>query len=150
MNDDPSRPRRARLLAALTLLVTFAAGGVVGAAVENARDRMHGPPRGAGREAHFLAAERQLAERLELSPAQRDSIRSIVRHDRALADSIFREMRPRVRARFDSTLSAIEGVLTPAQREEFRKIRDEHHPRHRGHHPGGPGQGHPIPPPHGP
>jgi hypothetical protein len=121
---------RMRILAVLTLLVVFVAGGLVGAAVERGRD--HGPrgdrpPRGGGRGGPppMFAEGSPLAERLQLTPAQRDTIEKLTTRDRARADSIFREMRMGMRARFDSTLMAVDSVLTPQQRAEWQTIRQE-------------------------
>ena len=131
MTDERKRMIRMRLLAIATLLVTFVAGTLVGAAVESARggDRDDRPRPGMhdGRRGRpdIFEAGGPLDERLNLTPAQRDTIQRIVERDRAKADSLFREMRPRLRARFDSTNAAILAVLTPEQREEFRRFREE-------------------------
>lgn len=131
---------RMRALAVASLLVTFLAGGLVGAAVERARggERWSERP-GAGIERGprrgpppIFEAGGPLDERLGLTPAQRDTIRRIVERDRARADSLLREMRPRLRARFDSTTAAVEAVLTPEQRDEFRRFREEQRERRRG------------------
>ncbi len=131
MNGDRSRTRRMRLLAVATLVVTFLAGGLVGTAVERARspgrwspppEAGHGPRRGGP---DIFEAGSELSERLRLTPEQRDSIERIMERDRQKADALFREMRPRLRARFDSSRVAVEAVLTPEQREEFRRYREE-------------------------
>jgi Spy/CpxP family protein refolding chaperone len=150
---------RMRILAVLTLLVVFMAGGLVGAAVERGRD--HGPrdrpPRGQGRGGPppMFAEGSPLAERLRLTPAQRDTIETLTTRDRARADSVFREVRVGMRARFDSTLMAVDSVLTPPQRAEWQKIRQEWQERERrgrrgrgGEGRGGPGM--PGMPPGGP
>jgi Spy/CpxP family protein refolding chaperone len=86
-----------------------------------------------------------IAERLNLTDAQRDSIERITERDRVRADSIFRETRRGMRARFDSTMTAVDAVLTPTQRAEWQKIRQEWQAREgrggRGRRgPGGPGR----------
>lgn len=142
---------RMRWLAVASLLATFLAGGLVGAAVERARGgerwserpgMERGPRRGPP---PIFEAGGPLDERLRLTPQQRDTIRRIVARDRAKADSLFREMRPRLRARFDSTTAAVEAVLTPEQREEFRRFREEQRERRRArrgwNRPRGPGPG---------
>jgi Spy/CpxP family protein refolding chaperone len=122
--------RRMRILAVLTLLVVFVAGGLVGAAVERGRD--HGrrgdrPPRAEGRRGPppMFAEGSPLADRLELTRAQRDSIERITERDRVRADSVFGATRRAMRARFDSTMMAVDSVLTPAQRAEWQKVRQE-------------------------
>lgn len=131
MNGDGSRARRMRLLAIATLLVTFLAGALVGTALERARGG-DAPPEPTGAEPgrrrggpDIFEANGPLGDRLRLTAAQRDTIARIVERDRRKADSLFREMRPRLRARFDSTTTAIEAVLTPEQRDEFRRWREE-------------------------
>jgi len=150
MNGDRSRTRRMRLLAVATLVVTFMAGGLVGTAVERARgpDRWAPPPeatRGPRRGGpDIFESGSALADRLRLTPQQRDSIERIMERDRQKADALFREMRPRLRARFDSTRVAVEAVLTPEQREEFRRYREERRAERRrrgGERPPGPGGG---------
>jgi hypothetical protein len=128
---------RPALLAALTLVAVFVAGAATGAAFERARAPepaaapVAGPPPG-GRPPIF-AAEGPFAARLRLTAAQRDSIRAIVERDRLRADTLYREFRPRLRARFDSTTAAVESVLTEEQRAEWARIRAERHRRTRGH-----------------
>lgn len=126
--------RRPLLLAAVTLLATFGAGAAVGAAVE--RGRAPAAPPAPAAESRPGArppvfAEGPLDGRLELTRAQRDSISLILTRDRARADSLYREFRPRLRSRFDSTAAAVEAVLTPEQREEWRRIRQERRGRWR-------------------
>lgn len=120
---------RMRLLAVLSLLVVFVAGALVGAAVDRARHEgpgRGGPPRGERRGPPPLFAEGSpLAERLKLTPAQRDSIETLTERDRTRADSVFHATREGMRTHFDSTMQAVEAVLTPEQRTEWRRIRDE-------------------------
>ena len=123
-----NRATRMRLLAVLTLLIVFAAGALVGAAVE--RGRGHDAPQRGGRGARggpppIFAEGSPFVARLKLTPAQRDTIGKIMRNDRAKADSLYRQMRPRLRARFDSTTMAIEAVLTPEQSAEWKRVRQE-------------------------
>ncbi|HST61612.1 MAG TPA: hypothetical protein VLK84_23105 [Longimicrobium sp.] len=127
--ENGGRARRMQLVVVLTLLAVFVAGGLVGAAVERGRDhggRGEGPPRGARRGPPPLFAEGSpIAQRLNLTDVQRDSIERLTERDRVRADSVFRETRRGMRARFDSTLMAVDSVLTPQQRVEWQKIRQE-------------------------
>jgi Spy/CpxP family protein refolding chaperone len=154
-----SRTRRMRLLAVLSLLVVFVAGALVGAAVE--RGRHPGPPRGAvpgrGGPPPMFAEGSPMARRLRLTPAQRDSIEKLTARDRALGDSVFHATRRRMLLHLDSTMTAVEAVLTPEQRAEWRRIHeewrhapDEHLRRHGPPGPGGPRHGGPGGPPPGP
>lgn len=161
--ENGGRARRMRLLAVLSLLLVFVAGGLVGAAVGrgwNDGPRDH-PPRGGPRRGPppMFAEGSPLAERLKLTEAQRDSIETLTTRDRLRADSVFRETRRAMRLRFDSTMTAVEAVLTPAQRTEWQKIRQEIQARERnqpgrrrrggpeGRGFGGPPPGEPPPPP---
>jgi Spy/CpxP family protein refolding chaperone len=124
---------RAALLAGLTLLAVFVAGAAAGAAFERTRAPAVQPiaaPVAEGRPPIF--ARGPWMAQLDLSPAQRDSIQGIVERDRARADTLYREFRPRLSARFDSTTAAIEAVLTPEQRAEWQRIRAERRGRWRG------------------
>jgi Spy/CpxP family protein refolding chaperone len=149
----PRRLRSPALLAAGTLVATFAAGAATGAAVERARapdPAQEAPLRVRGTPPIYGAAG-PLAEQLELTVAQRDSIEAILTAERARADSLYREFRPRLRARMDSSTAAVEAVLTPEQRTEWMRMRREHHRRGMGmrrHGPGGgPDTAGPDPPP---
>lgn len=150
-------PRRMHLLAVLTLLVVFAAGGLVGAALE--RGSHHRPPHGAiPRSAGpppMFAEGSPIVQRLKLTPAQRDSIERLTARDRARADSVFHHTRERMRAHFDSTIQAVDAVLTPGQRAEWQRIRGQWHatdgPGAPMRHHGGPGESRPrTPGGHGP
>ena len=133
--EGTGRARRMQVLAVLTLLVVFVAGGLVGTAVERGRDhgrRQERQPRVERRGPPPMFAEGSpLARRLDLTDAQRDSIERITERDRARADSIFRDMRRGMRARFDSTMTAVDSVLTPTQRAEWQRIRQEWQERER-------------------
>ncbi|HET6229366.1 MAG TPA: hypothetical protein VFE05_04750, partial [Longimicrobiaceae bacterium] len=88
-----STPRRAGLLAALSLVVTFLAGAVVGGAVVRAHDHrwfMHGVAgmHGAPPEHDLFAPDGALGRRLKLTPAQHDSIEHIVRGERTRAQAM--------------------------------------------------------------
>jgi Spy/CpxP family protein refolding chaperone len=134
--ENGGRARRMRLLAVLSLLVVFVAGALVGAAVEHGRhdgprerrgprvERRGGPP-------PIFAEGSPLAQRLKLTAAQRDSIERITERDRVRADSVFRETRRGMRTHFDSTMRAVEAVLTPEQRTEWQRIRQEWEARDR-------------------
>ena len=153
-------PRRMRLLAVLTLLVVFAAGALVGAAVERGTGH-HRPPHGAlprsGGPPPMFAEGSPIVQRLKLTPVQRDSIERLTARDRARADSVFHHTRQLMRAHFDSTIRAVDAVLTPEQRAEWLRIRQEwhegagqdapmrHHGDPGGHGPGGRGPGRPAP-----
>lgn len=125
--------RRTRLLAMLVLFTTFAAGALVGLASEQVLDANEPERvetrRGRGPHRNPFARQGMLAERLQLTEEQRAEIESILAADRAKTDSMFREIRPRLRARYDSTTSRIREVLTVEQQEEFDRYRQERRER---------------------
>lgn len=149
IGDDAGRARRMRLLAVLTLLVVFAAGALVGAALE--RGSHHRPARDAvarhGGPPPMFAEGSPIVQRLKLTPAQRDSIERLTARDRARADSVFHHTRQQMRAHFDSTIRAVDAVLTPEQRAEWQRIRAQWHeaegPGAPMRHHGGPGESRP-------
>lgn len=132
MRADPKPLRRVRLRAFVVLLFTFVAGALVGMASERAlsadepaRVERSGGAHGPGGQDRRAA----LADRLDLTPGQRASLDSIVAEDREKAGAILREMRPRLRARYDSTTTAIRAILTPEQQAEFDRYRQERRDR---------------------
>jgi len=142
--SERDRPGRVRVAAIAILLAVFVAGGLVGAAIDRtlharAHERealqMRRPPEGPGgrrgRGPAIFASGGPLAERLKLTPEQQRQIDSIIRVDRQKADSLYREVGPQLRARFDSTTAAIRTVLTPEQQAEFRRYREEQRARMR-------------------
>jgi hypothetical protein len=148
--DNADRPRRMQLLAVVTLLVVFAAGALVGAAVERGTGH-HRPPHGAlprgGGPPPMFAEGSPIVQRLRLTPVQRDSIERLTARDRARADSVFHHTRQLMRAHFDSTLRAVDAVLTPQQRAEWKRI---HEGWHGGDDSGAPMRHHGAPGEHGP
>lgn len=128
-----SPARRTRLLAGALLLATFAAGALVGMASQqvlsaNEPDRSE-ERRDRSRGHSLFGPEGRLTQRLGLTEDQRARIDSILAADRQKADSIFDEMKPRLRARYDSTTSALRAVMTPEQQAEFDRYRQERRAR---------------------
>ena len=72
----------------------------------------------------------RFAERLErqlgLSEEQRREIDEILRESRKESNGLHDEMLPRIRAQVERTRQRIFEVLTPEQREEFERLREEH------------------------
>lgn len=138
--------RRARLMGLLVLVATFLAGALAGAAatrVAGAREapdvapadsvRGHESKRGErGREGRGGRSERDLLERLDLTPEQKVQVDSILERGRAEMDAFWEVNRPRLRAIVESTREDIRQVLTPEQRvieEQVRSEREAHHKR---------------------
>jgi Spy/CpxP family protein refolding chaperone len=86
--------------------------------------------RGRGRPEFFprggpLRFIEQLSEELELTPAQRAAIDSIVAEERARVRQLTAEVQPRFRQIAEQTRTRIDQVLTAEQRAELRRIRQE-------------------------
>ena len=123
---------RMRLMAMAALVVTFVAGALVGVAFERVRTAAEPVQAAVGRgrmalqpRARTFARGSPVVERLHLSEEQQARIDSILSADRAKAEVMLRQIRPLLQARYDSTTAAIRAVLTPEQRQEFRRLRME-------------------------
>ena len=68
------------------------------------------------------AIRRELTQKLSLTPAQADTIDSIMNRRSGEFRALRAELRPRVQGLVDSVHASIEQVLTPAQRELFRRM----------------------------
>src|SRR3989441_3023613 len=119
---------RSKLAAVGLLAAVFVAGGLAGwggreAAERDGRGPRHGPD----------ALVAYLSRELDLSPAQRDSVRAIIARHRPETDSLWARVRPR----FDSIKARmrieIDAQLTPEQRTRHQQLIDraEHHRRER-------------------
>lgn len=120
-------PRRAlrAVPAAVSLLVL---GGVLGITLD--RWMLGQPGREAGDpvDAQVEMVE-ALQEELALTSTQASAITAILEQYQGRVTHTWETMRPNLRATMDSVGSAIEGVLTPEQREPFRRwIREQHGP----------------------
>lgn len=130
MSNEPTRGRaRTTILAAIVLLVTFAAGFVSGIAGHRAFLFRHRADRGTRHMTQFVV--NRLDAKLDLTDAQRAQIAQILdrRHQRMAAAR--NDMHKRMRAEIDQANAEIAAVLTPAQREEFNKLKMHFPPRGR-------------------
>jgi Spy/CpxP family protein refolding chaperone len=135
MTTESRTGRRARLLAGGVLVATFVAGALVGVASQrllNADEPEAAEVRRSRiRPGQMFGPDGVLTRRLELTDAQRREIEALLESDRRKTDSMFREIRPRLRARYDSTTAGIRAVLDPEQQEEFDRYRRERRERMR-------------------
>lgn len=144
-------PSSTRWLAALALLLVFAAGAGTGWAIgAHFGGPRHGPRPG-GRDGMLL--DGGPIERYSLSTEQRARIDSVLIARRGQIDGFWRGPGQSLRSILDSTRADVRAVLTPAQRERFDSAHAEHERRLRdrfGRGPGLPGPGGigpgPIPP----
>ena len=130
-----SRQFPARALALAAVIAALLIGVLVGVALDHAvlrhRWRAHGRfgPSPVG---FMMGGPRRMNDRiareLDLTPAQRERIDSIMARRIRDIEQVRQEVRPRMRQIFATTRAEIDSVLTPAQRERMHAL----FPRHRG------------------
>jgi len=148
MTLDLDSRDRSRILAIAVLLAVLAAGLFAGAALTLAfgsrGDRvahemrirrgpggpggLHGPPIPGDHEGVVFmrgGGPGGFGEELDLDPEQRERVERLMEEQRRKADQLMADMQPRMKALMDSTNAAIEEVLTPEQREQFREMQAE-------------------------
>ena len=115
--------------AALSLAATFALGAAVGGAILGWADR--GSHTEHGRPTPAAVADR-LGGELDLTPAQRDSVRRIIERARPAMDSLWGECRPRIEQLKRAVNTEIATQLTAEQRRKFAELVAERERRWRG------------------
>lgn len=119
---------RSKLAAVGLLAAVFLAGGLAGWGGHEAAERESG-----GRGSRSERAVKYLSRELDLSDAQRDSVRAIFARHKPETDSLWARVRPpfdSIKARMRADIDA---VLTPAQRVKHQQlIEDAEHRRERG------------------
>ncbi len=119
---------RSKLAAVGLLAAVFVAGGLAGWGGREAVERDgRGPRRGPDAMVDYLSRE------LNLSPAQRDSVRAIFVRHRPETDSLWARVRPRFDSIKTRMRAEIDAQLTPEQRTKHQQLIDqaEHHRRER-------------------
>jgi hypothetical protein len=112
------------------LAAVFAAGIATGAAVEAIADDDRAPRRGR-RGAEAMVGH--LADELDLSPVQRDSVRAILERHRPAFEAAWREMRPRYDSLREQVRAEIAAQLSADQRARYeRLLADLEHQHRRG------------------
>lgn len=116
--------QRSKGYALMFLLGAFVAGGALGFTADRMMDARHGPQ---DREDF----RKKMAEQLQLTPAQKTAIDSLMleRHRQIVA--LFKPVKPQLdsinaaaRAVRDSTHEQIKRLLTPSQQAKLDKMRD--------------------------
>jgi len=117
---------RSKLAAVGLLAAVFLAGGLAGWGGHEAAER---DGRGPGRGPDAMVA--YLSRKLDLSPAQRDSVRAIFARHRPETDSLWARVRPRFDSIKARMRTEIDAQLTPEQRTRHQQLIDqaEHHRR---------------------
>ena len=145
METSTPSPSSTRRNAILLVAVAFVAGALIGFAGGRVYSMFHGPLRGRGPDFMRGRIVSHLHRELNLSEQQHDQIAQIMDRHHKRMQEISAGIRPQMRQELDAANREIEALLTPEQREKFKKmrIRMDHMPR-RGRVRGG---GPPPPPP---
>ena len=119
---------RSKLAAVGLLAAVFLAGGLAGWGGRDAADR----DRGRGRHGPD-AMVAYLGRELDLTSAQRESVRAILDRHRPETEALWAQVRPRFDSIKTRVRAEIDAQLTPAQREKHQRLIDEaeHHRRER-------------------
>jgi hypothetical protein len=142
MSDGLEYLGRARAQGLTLLLLTFVVGILAGAAGDRLLSRPRPPvPAPAPAPPGPVAGPRlpRVLEEMDLSPAQRTAIDSILAAGRPRAEAIMNEALPRLRAVGDSLQKSVRAVLTPAQVAAFDAYVKSHRGGMMGPPPGMPG-----------
>jgi len=126
--------RRTRLTGMALLIVTFAAGMLAGTATSRV---LAAREPGAPAAAECPRGERgphSIIDELELPPAQRVRVDSIMARHRQRTDALWQQDGQRIRAAVDSARAEIRTVLTPAQAAEYDRLREEHERKRKAKH----------------
>jgi Spy/CpxP family protein refolding chaperone len=121
---------RSKLAAVGLLAAVFVAGGLAGWGGREAAERDdRGPRRGGGPD----ALVKYLSRELDLSSAQRDSVRAIIARHRPETDSLWARVRPRFDSIKARMRTEIDAQLTPEQRARHQQLIEqaEHHRKER-------------------
>jgi Spy/CpxP family protein refolding chaperone len=108
--------------ATLLLLATFAGGALAGGAAVAVADRGEMRP---DHKRHRHDSDDHLefmTRRLELTPAQRDSVQAILGRYKPKMDSIWRQLGPRFETIKDSISNDIRRQLTPGQTTKYNEM----------------------------
>jgi Heavy-metal resistance len=121
---------RSKLAAVGLLAAVFVAGGLAGWGGREASER---DQRGPGGRRGPDALVNYLSRELDLSSAQRDSVRAIIARHRPETDTLWARVRPQFDAIKARLRAEIDAQLTPAQRAKHQQLIDqaEHHRRER-------------------
>ena len=120
---------RSKLAAIMLLAAVFAAGGLAGWGGHEAADR---DDRGRKSRRGPDAMVAYLGKELDLSPAQRDSVKAIFIRHRPETDALWARVRPQfdsIKARMHAE---IDVQLTPEQRARHQRLIEEAEHRRRG------------------
>jgi Spy/CpxP family protein refolding chaperone len=118
--------RRTRLTGMALLIITFAAGLLAGTATDRV---LSAREPAAAADAACPRDERgphSMFDELDLTPAQRARVDSIMARRRQRTDALWKQDGQRIRAAVDSARAEIRTVLTPEQAAEYDRLREQH------------------------
>jgi Spy/CpxP family protein refolding chaperone len=141
MEPSDASPRTVRLLTAILLVATFAAGTVTGVGVCKWIAPPHAPP-----PPPPMAGGPLPFEQLDLSPEQQEKVHAILERHRPELEAVLRESFPRVRAINEKIEREVREVLTAEQQKRLEEIKARRPPPPPGAPPGPPGPWGPPPP----
>jgi Spy/CpxP family protein refolding chaperone len=118
--------RRTRLTGMALLIVTFAAGMLAGTAFTRVLSAREPAARADARCDGDKRGPHSIIDELDLTPAQRARVDSIMARRRERTDRLWQQDGQRIRAAVDSARAEIRGVLTPQQAAEYDRLREQH------------------------
>ena len=118
--------RRTRLTGMALLIVTFAAGILAGTATSRVLTAREPDAQAAAECSRDERGPHSIFDELDLTPAQRVRVDSIMARRRQRTDSLRTQDGRRIRAAVDSARAEIRTVLTPEQTVEYDRLREEH------------------------
>lgn len=125
MTEIPSTsPSSTRTTAVVVVIAAFIAGLFVGVAGDRLWLFRHGrlfPPRHVGGFAARRIVDR-LDHDLHLTPQQKTQVQQIIDRHHVRIDSLMTGVRPQIRLELDAANGEIEKLLTPEQRDKFKKM----------------------------
>ena len=118
---------RSKLSALALLAAVFVAGGAAGWSARESTDR-----RGRGRGRGPDAMVNHLGRELDLTPAQRDSVRAIFARHHPEIEALWAEVRPRFDSIKARVRAEISGQLTADQQTRYQRLLEDAEHRRRG------------------
>jgi Spy/CpxP family protein refolding chaperone len=129
MTDWLTRRSQPGLVALLLLAVTFAVGGLTGAALNQAVGAREAPAEATAAEPPTEQPRRSIFDGLGLTEAQRAHVDAVLAERRHRLETLWREHEPRMHAVMEETNARINEVLTPDQVAELERRRAERRER---------------------
>jgi Spy/CpxP family protein refolding chaperone len=118
--------RRTRLTGMALLIVAFAAGMLAGTATDRVLSAREPDTRAAADCPRDERGPHSIIDELDLAPAQRARVDSIMARRRQRTDALWKQDGQRIRAAVDSARAEIRTVLTPEQAAEYDRLREQH------------------------